>query len=147
MIRRRRLPRCGRLAATEDGAVPIELALGVGLLLIPTALLVLSLPGWVERQSMAGLAAEEAARALAVTGTATDARTTARRIVSEVAANHGLAPGEVSDVDVDGSFSRGGTVQVTVTVEIPLVRLGEEPLGFTWDVTRAEQVDLYRSGE
>lgn len=146
MIRRRRLPRCGRLAATEDGAVPIELALGVGLLLIPTALLVLSLPGWVERQSMAGLAAEEAARALAVTGTATDARTTARRIVSEVAANHGLAPGEVSDVDVDGSFSRGGTVQVTVTVEIPLVRLGEEPLGFTWDVTRAEQVDLYRSG-
>lgn len=143
---RRSASRWRRATAGERGAVPIELALGVGLLLLPTAVLVLSLPGWVERQSMAGLAAEEAARALVVQGTPEGAPARAQAIVDEVAANHGVEEDEVTDVAVTGSFARGGTVRVTVGVAIPLVRLGEEPLGFTWNVTRAEQVDLYRSG-
>ncbi len=145
--RGRRSPsRWRRATAGERGAVPIELALGVGLLLLPTAVLVLSLPGWVERQSMAGLAAEEAARALVLAGSTGGAAVRARAVVREVAANHGLDQDEVTDVAVTGSFARGGTVRVTVSVSIPLVRLGEEPLAFTWNVTRAEQVDLYRSG-
>ena len=54
---------------SEQGATPIEFAAGVGLLLIPIVFLVASFAPWVERQSMARVAAAEAARLVATSPT------------------------------------------------------------------------------
>ena len=53
---------------TEAGFVATELTLGLGLLILPVALLVLTLPGWSERQTTARVIARETARTLARDG-------------------------------------------------------------------------------
>ena len=55
----------------DEGAAPIEFALAVGFLLIPMVVLVMSVAPWVERQSMARVAAGEAARILVLSSGST----------------------------------------------------------------------------
>jgi len=50
----------------ERGSIPIEFALGIGVLMLPVAVLVLIFPNWAERQSMARVAAQESAREAAI---------------------------------------------------------------------------------
>ena len=54
--------------SSESGFVATELALGIGLLVIPVALLVLTLPGWSERQVTARVISREVARRAARAG-------------------------------------------------------------------------------
>ena len=56
----------GRL--DERGFVATELVLGIGLLVLPVALLVLTLPGWSERQVTARVISREVARRTARDG-------------------------------------------------------------------------------
>ena len=49
--------------ASERGFIATELVLGLGLLVLPVALLVLTLPGWSERQATARAARLPTAKA------------------------------------------------------------------------------------
>ncbi len=146
----------------ERGVAAIELPLAIGLLLIPTAFVVLMLAPWAARANMARLAAAEAARVI-VTGSTTDPDDAyVRTVVEQIAVNHSVPAGDVSaTLCVTPSMTpgqkaaarcdaltRGMQVRVEVTVVIPLVALpasGHSFGGFNWTVAHTELVDRYRS--
>ncbi len=140
--------RSGR--SREGGYVAAELALGVGLLVFPIALLVLTLPTWSERQTTARSIAREVARVVAVAGVCDRGR--AAETGYDMASNLGLSPGDV-DVQLDcaagGRLSRGGSVRASVTVAVPAVTVpGIGGVGaWSWTAHHTEPVDQYRSFE
>ncbi len=141
MTRRRR-------ARGESGYVAAELALGIGLLVFPVAMLVLTLPTWSERQSAARSIAREAARAAAVAGTCDPPA--ARDVGAAMGENLGLGSGQV-DVTLDCTpgqrLPRGGEVAARVTVSMPAVEIpGIGSVGaWHWTAEHHEPVDQYRS--
>lgn len=141
------------VARRERGAVPIELALGVGVLVLPIAVLVAVLPTWAERQATARTAAAEAARAVAVADSYPAGVARARTLAGRIAANRGLGQ-EVAavelrggDADGDGVPDRDGAVTASVTVHVPLTPLpGMSPAGgFAISAAHTEPIDAYRS--
>jgi hypothetical protein len=134
--------------SSEAGFVAAELAIGIGLLIVPVALVVLTLPTWSERQTTARAIAREAARIVAVAGTCDRDRAT--ETGATMATNLGLSSGDV-EVDLDCSsgdrLPRGGTVTASVTVAIPAVDLpGVGAVGaWSWTARHREPVDQYRS--
>src|SRR5215208_901724 len=141
---------CPHRRSREGGYVAAELALGIGLLVFPVALLVLTLPTWSERQTTARSIAREVSRVAAVAGVCD--RGLAAETGHDMARNLGLAP---SDVDVqldcvpDGRLPRGGSVRASVTVAVPAVTLpGIGTVGtWGWTAHHTEPVDQYRSFE
>ena len=134
----------------EGGYVAAELALGIGLLVFPVALLVLTLPTWSERQTTARSIAREVSRVVAVAGVCDRGR--AAETGHDMARNLGLAPSDV-DVQLDcvpgGRLPRGGSVRASVTVAVPGVTLqGIGSVGaWSWTAHHSEPVDQYRSFE
>ena len=134
----------------EGGYVAAELALGIGLLVFPVALLVLTLPTWSERQTTARSIAREASHVVAVAGICDRGR--AAETGHDMARNLGLAPSDV-DVQLDclpgGRLPRGGSVRASVTVAVPAVTLpGIGSVGaWSWTAHHSEPVDQYRSFE
>jgi hypothetical protein len=134
----------------EGGYVAAELTLGIGLLVFPVALLVLSLPTWSERQTTARSIAREVSRVVAVAGVCDRGR--AAETGDDMARNLGLAPGDV-DVQLDcvpgGRLPRGGSVSASVTVAVPAVTFpGIGSVGaWSWTAHHSEPVDQYRSFE
>jgi hypothetical protein len=134
----------------EGGYVAAELALGVGLLVFPVALLVLTLPTWSERQTTARSIAREVSRVVAVAGVCDRGR--AVETGHDMARNLGLSPSDV-DVQLDcvpgGRLPRGGTVRASVTVAVPAVMFpGIGSVGaWSWTAHHSEPVDQYRSFE
>ena len=141
---------CRQDPSREGGYVAAELALGIGLLLFPVALLVLTLPTWSERQTTARSIAREVSRVVAVAGVCDRER--AAETGHDMARNLGLAPSDV-DVQLDcvpgGRLSRGGSVRASVTVGVPAVTLpGIGSVGaWSWTAHHSEPVDQYRSFE
>jgi Flp pilus assembly protein TadG len=130
----------------EGGFVAIEFALGIGLLLLPVVLLVVSLPTWAERRHAATVAATEAA-AVAVHAYPNDGQADAREAALESIVNAGIDRSQV-DVTFDrDDVRRGGTVSVRVTVAMPaLVVPGVGNAGgFRYAVVRSRRIDDYRS--
>lgn len=135
-----------RGAAGQVGGVPVEFALGVGVLVLPVALLVLLLPTWVERQSAGRVAVREAARTVVLADTMADGVRAGEEAVARVAANHGIDPADFS-VTFAGSLDRGSAVTATLDVRFPATGfpgLGEVG-AFTRRLTHTELVDTYRS--
>ncbi len=134
----------------ERGYVAGELALGIGLLLFPVALLVLTLPTWSERQTTARSIAREVSRVVAVAGVCDRGRAT--ETGHDMAENLGLTPGNV-DVQLDCApgehLRRGGSVRASVTVAVPAVRFpGIGNVGaWSWTAHHSEPIDQYRSFE
>jgi hypothetical protein len=134
----------------EGGYVAAELALGIGLLVFPVALLVLTLPTWSERQTTARSIAHEVSRVVAVAGVCDRER--AAETGHDMARNLGLVPRDV-DVQLDcvpgGRLPRGGSVRASVTVAVPAVTLpGIGSVGaWSWTAHHSEPVDQYRSFE
>lgn len=144
----------------ESGYVAMELALGLGLLVLPMALVALSFPTWVERQALATAAAQEAARAVVVAASAQDGELVARRIVSEIAANNGLDVGELAvcfathpsrEVAPSGCgvlrLERGTAVTAHVQVRLPALSLPGLDVAVgevVRTVSHTEHVDRYR---
>ena len=130
----------------EGGYVSLELVLGLALLVLPIALIVLTLPTWLARQNLARLAAQQAARTAVIAASPEPGVTAA----GTVAADAGLDPARDLSVawDPGSSFARGGLVTVRVTVESPAIAIpflgtfGSFPLTATF----SERVDQYRSG-
>ena len=132
----------------ESGYVAAELAIGVGLLLFPVALLVLTLPSWSERQTTARAIAREVGRVVAVRGVCD--RDRAVGTAASMAVNLGLAPSEL-DVALDcaagARLERGSDLHVAVTVRVPAVDIpGIGAVGeWSWTAHHDEPVDQYRS--
>jgi hypothetical protein len=134
----------------ERGYVAGELALGIGLLVFPVALLVLTLPAWSERQATARSIAREVSRVVAVAGVCD--RDAATETGHGMARNLGLDPGDV-DVQLDcvtgERLRRGGSVRASVTVAVPAVTFpGIGSVGaWSWTAHHSEPIDQYRSFE
>ncbi len=132
----------------EGGFVAAELALGVGLLLVPVTLLVLTLPSWSERKTVARSIAREVARIVAREG-ACD-RVAATGLGEIMARNLGL---DVGDVRVEpicnpaAPLVPGGDLEVDVIVRMPAVRIPAIGSVGTWSWTarHREPVDQYGS--
>jgi hypothetical protein len=150
-----------RIRIDDRGATPIEFALAVGFLLIPMAVLVMSIAPWVERQSMARVAAGEAARVLVQSQASTPDEAAASELVVRIASNHGVeqddvsvffcAPESASDEIKASShcptLARGALIDVEVRVRVPAATvLGIGTFGEATVSSRvSEQVELFRS--
>jgi hypothetical protein len=134
----------------ERGYVAGELALGIGLLVFPVALLVLTLPSWSERQTTARSIAREVSKVAAVAGVCDRGR--AVETGQDMARNLGLAPSDI-DVQLDCApgerLQRGGSVRASVTVAVPAVTFpGIGSVGaWSWTAHHSEPIDQYRSFE
>jgi hypothetical protein len=132
--------------ASERGFIATELVLGLGLLVLPVALLVLTLPGWSERQATARVIAREVARRSARDGVCDEAM--ARALGVTMARNLGL-PTDEFEVEVvcpGGAVpSPGGDVEARVTVRMPAVEIpGIGAVGaWSWTARHREPVDRY----
>lgn len=124
---------------SERGFVAAELAMGLGLLVFPIALLVLTLPGWSERQATARVITREVARRIAREGVCDAAA--ARSLGGSMARNLGV-PSEGFEVTVVCS---GGDVEARVTVQVPAVEIpGIGGVGaWSWTARHREPVDRY----
>ena len=134
------------LRGERGGFAPAEFALAVGLWLFPLTILVVSLPTWVERQSLGRLAAQEAARAVAVAETFEQGVQRGGLLVEQLAANHGVPAADLS-LRVEGSLERGQVVIATVTTRVPALTvplIGVSP-SVNLTSSHAEVVDQYRS--
>jgi Flp pilus assembly protein TadG len=130
----------------DRGSVAVvELPLGL-LLLVPAALLVLTVATWFERSAAARTAADEAARTVVLSDSWDQGAADAQAVVDEIAANYDLDPDDLT-LHLDGDLTRGGTVTAQVTVRVPAAAI---PLlggigSFDRTVSHTEQVDQYRS--
>ncbi len=138
----------------DSGHGAIEFALGVGLLLIPVAIVVLGFGPWSERRVVAEAAAAEGARTAVV---ALDVSVGAR-VVAEIAGNHGLEPvhvllgwcgappGPTANAVGGCPLARGTVVEAEVRIWTPVVETPWGAIGGVWVTGRhAEPIDLYRS--
>ena len=132
--------------ADETGFAPLTMMLGLGLLVIPVLLIVLTLPTWEERSVDARDAAANAARALATAGTWTTGVAAADQTVAEAVTNDGIAPTQIV-TSYRGALTPGATVTATVTVTIPAGMVpGIGAFGaLHYTASSTQHVDSYRS--
>jgi len=138
-----------RIVREEGGAAyaAIEMVLVLAVIVLPLLAGIAQLPRWVDARSTADLAAQEAARAMALADSWDEGRLAAERIVVTIADNRGLDVGDIESVSIIGDLNRGGAVTVTVTLQVPPVVLpGVGPVGGTISLSRSatERVDDFR---
>lgn len=132
--------------ASERGFIATELVMGLGLLVFPVALLVLTLPGWSERQATARVVAREVARRAAREGVCDEVA--AQSLGIAMARNLGVPPDslEVAVLCPGGSdLVPGADVEARVTVRMPAVEIpGIGGVGaWSWTASHREPVDRY----
>ena len=135
-----------RARPDRGSATPLTLMLGVGLVVLPVMMVVLSLPAWEQRAVDAQDAARDAARALATAGDWGSGVASAELTVSEMLQGDGLSPADLS-LRCSGSLVADGRVTASVTVA---VRVGVLPgLGAVgtlhYTASSTQHVDSYRS--
>jgi len=134
----------GRRFRGDRGSTAIELPLGVALILLPIAVIVMVIPQWPERQTVATAAAKEAATLYANAASPGEGAAAAEAAVAQAAANYGL---DGLQLELSGSWCRGCTVTANVTVAIPAV---QAPLigtigNTSWTATSSARVEDYGS--
>ncbi len=136
----------------DRGHAGVELAMAVGVLLLPVALVVTGFGPWSERRVEAEAVAAEAARAavLSLSVEAGEAALVAALDHVELERELvrvgwcGAAPTSASTGTC--SLERGSVVSVTVELWTPLVSTPWGPVGGLWVVgEHSEPIDLYRS--
>ncbi|MGH9011607.1 MAG: hypothetical protein ACRDYF_17450 [Acidimicrobiia bacterium] len=135
-----------RRCRDQVGTAVLETPLAVVLLLIPVAILVITLPTWPERQTIARAAAAKAARSAVLADSWDEGVQAGDDTVAQAGANAGLATGDLA-VDWAGTHRRGGAITARVTVRMPalvLPGLGRVA-AWTWTASHTEYVDQYRS--
>jgi hypothetical protein len=130
----------------EGGFVATELVVGIAVLVVPVALLVLTLPSWSERQVTARVISREVARRAARDGVCDDGA--ARALAVAMAHNLGVRSPDVSvTLECTGgpTLEPGTDVEARVTVTMPAVQLpGVGAVGaWSWTATHREPVDRY----
>lgn len=139
---------------SDRGSAAVELALGIGALLLPVALVVLSFGPWLERRVVARSVAAEAARAAVIQLDQHAGVEVAARVVT----SHGLSsdlvrlgwcessPGPLESAAGSCPLLRGSVVEARVEIWTPLVSTPWGDVGGIWaGASHAEPVDLYRS--
>lgn len=130
----------------ERGASPLELAMGLMLLVVPVTIIALSVAPVFEHRNFVRRAAAEAARTLVLVEDEPEAAAIA--VVEDVADGMGIDPGNVTVVLCGGSvclLERGAQVAVEVRATVPELS-SFLPIGdLTVTATHVEQVDPYRS--
>jgi hypothetical protein len=132
----------------EAGFVAVELVAGIALLVVPVALVVLTLPRWSERQVTARAIGREVARRAARAGVCDVGD--ARALAATMASNLGVPDRDV-EIELgcsDGSaLAPGSDVEVAVTVTMPALQLpGLGAVGgWSWTARHREPVDRYVS--
>ncbi len=116
-IMRRRPP--GASGGGERGAGAVDLVMVSAFLLIPTAMLLLSLPLMVEYRSLADAAAREAVRACAAAPNPVSGQARADKIAKRILGDRGLSP--VKPIICRGDWRPGRVVSVTVCVRVPAI--------------------------
>lgn len=136
-------PPNGLQRSCQDGAVPVEFAAAVGLLLFPVLVFVMTIAPVVERRNVAGRAAAEAARAFAVADDAGSGAAAAQSIVDQIDANH---PFDLT-LRLTGDLDRGSVITAEVQVGMPVVVFpGVASIEIAeYTATHREDVDLFRS--
>lgn len=137
---------------SDRGHAGVELALAVGVLLLPVALVVTGFGPWSEQRVTAEAVAAEAARA-AVLGLSVEAGDMAVASslessgIEDGLARVGWCGAAPSAGSAGGcSMERGAVVTVTVELWTPLVNTPWGPVGGLWVVgEHSEPIDLYRS--
>jgi Flp pilus assembly protein TadG len=132
--------------SSERGATPVELALGVMLLVVPVAIVVLSIAPVFEHRNFARRAAAEAARTMVLsTG---DPSAEALAVIEAQARSMAIDPGDVTVLLCGGAacpVDRGSVVTVDVTVLVDELS-SFLPIGtITVNAVHSEQVDMFRS--
>ncbi|HLV90658.1 MAG: hypothetical protein J5I28_01180 [Acidimicrobiales bacterium] len=138
----------------DRGHAALELALGVGLLMLPVAIVVLAFGPWSERNVLAEAAAAEGARAVAID---LDQRQ-GEALVARMAEGHGLGtdrvrvgwcgarPAFIGGATGTCSLERGSLVTLEVEIWVPLVVTPWGSVGGLWlSADHSEPIDLYRS--
>ncbi|HSH60064.1 MAG TPA: hypothetical protein VK988_10565 [Acidimicrobiales bacterium] len=130
----------------QRGTVAVELSLALGLFLVPLALLVITIPTWPERQTVARAAAIEAARSAVLADSLDEGMGNGNAAVAQAARNYGLDPDQFR-VAWGGGFGRGQSMTARVTVRMPaLVVPGLTAVeAWSWTASHTERVDDYRS--
>lgn len=126
--------------------VVLEWPLAVFLLLVPIAAMVMLLPRWSERQTLARDAAATAARIAVLEADPGKAMSAGEEAVVQTAANFDVDRNDLS-IEWSGDLSRGGSVTATVSVRMPAVvfpGLGTVD-AWSWSSSHTERVDDYRS--
>jgi hypothetical protein len=151
LMARRRPGPGGSGSGREHGYVTSELLLGTALLLLPVAVIVLVLPTWAERRSMAHAIAHEATRAVVRAPDWPTGKRRAELIVQEMAANYKVDPEGVRvqwEPDAgEAPLTRGQQVRAVVTVQVPTFPIAGLAGVASWEmtVTHTEVVDRYGS--
>jgi hypothetical protein len=146
----------------ERGAASLELALGIGLLMLPVAMLVFSFGPALQMRSFVRLSAAEASRAIVISDGDT---ATAFTQIATMASNEGFDPSQVrvglcgaAPAPLSGGGSaacpsplpRGVEVVARVEIDVPLIivpGIGASVGGFPVWAEHGSLVDLYRSVE
>jgi hypothetical protein len=141
-------PRGARPPAGACGYVAIELALSIGLLVLPLTGLVVTFPTWAERQSVARVVAREVARSVALDGVCDPAGAVA--LAATVTDGLGIPAGDVTvslDCVPGQQLARGGAVTASATVVMPALAIpgiGAVDL-WRWTAANRQPVDPFRS--
>lgn len=135
-------------AVGERGSGAVELVLATAFILIPTALLLLSLPLMVAYRSMGDAAAREAVRACATAFDPSTGQERAEGLAYRILGERGLSP-EATTVTVDcqTAWQPGGVVSASVSFRVPLINVvGVGSLGsVTIHRSFRERIEPYRS--
>ena len=141
----------------QRGSAPLELVLGIGLILIPLAFISLSFGPLLQRMVFTRIAAAEAARELVLSD---GSEAAVLVLVRQMALNHGLAIGGVGvgfcggpvgpaaspPASVCGPPVKGQVVTVMITTRSPAFWTPYGTVGrVTIRASHAEMVGLYRS--
>lgn len=139
---------------SERGHAAVELALAVGVLLIPVALVVTAFGPWSERRVAAESVAAEAARAAVLELSQSSGNTVVIAGTADLGIDPalvrigwcGAAPGPLDAPTGSCPQVRGGTVTVTIELWTPLFSTPWGPVGGLWvSADHSEPIDLYRS--
>jgi len=133
---------------TERGSGAVELVLTTAFILIPMAILLLSLPLMVAYRAMGDAAAREAVRACATAFDPSSGQQRAESLAHRILDERGLSP-EATEVTVDcqSAWKPGGVVSATVSFRTPLIKVvGLGSLGsVTIHRSFRERIETYRS--
>lgn len=138
----------------DSGHAAVEVALAIGVLMLPVALAVTAFGPWMERRVLAESAAAEAARiAVLELDLARGAAA-----VREAIETHGLSHNQVRlgwCGDAGGTLSaptgicpltRGSSIEASVAIHVPLIMTPWGEVGGLWvNATHVEPIDAFRS--
>lgn len=128
----------------DRGTASLELALGIGMLVIPAVLAVVSFAPWLEARAFVRSAAAEGARAAVLS--ADDPAGAAVRAVREMASGRGYENVAVSPCGGACSLERGAVIEVEVSMDVPLLTTPWGDVGgVEATAVHRELVDAYRS--